>query len=298
MVSTKAKTLSPEILATTRAGFIAFYRPQGWADLQRPDVDLFSLIDTDLQNLWEGWLARTRVIVAQSLDGPADLNDWFLSLEREHQKVLVDDKWALAGAAYRAGLTKHLQMTLVDIEAADYVSVEVVAPVEASQNEALQGRIALLESLLRESAKRLSERSSEVESYAFVDRIINTLLDSEEHKPALLLPPKVECEDGYPSDDQQEAWAVNCTIDKIASMNGHLKCEVVVNSNSPSPSWPRLRSPAKVGAVIFNRGVSSRLVVNAAERNFAFSQKPGQEDLRMENFGNALNDLHDKDGQS
>lgn len=32
-----------------------------------------------------------------------DINEWFLSLPKEHQKVLLDDKWHLASSAYKAG---------------------------------------------------------------------------------------------------------------------------------------------------------------------------------------------------
>lgn len=40
----------------------------------------------------------------QVLPAYADVNDWFLTLEPGRQKVLREDKWMLAGAAYKAGL--------------------------------------------------------------------------------------------------------------------------------------------------------------------------------------------------
>lgn len=267
MTTIDTKNLTPELMDAARASFIAYYGPQGWADLRDPSVNLFQLIDSDLANLWDGWLARTAVIKAQAVEGPGEVNDWFLSLEEGRQKVLVDDKWALAGAAYRAGMQKHLVTAIADIELVKAISVVVAPTVEASENEALKMRIALLEELLTKASGYVGNvdhyKADELD-----ERIQAALEGKAEHVPILFLPPKVECEDGYPSDDQLEAWAINRCIDRIASMNGHLQSEVVLNSHSPSPHWPVLRSNVKVGSVIFEKGVTSQLVIAAAEREY------------------------------
>ena len=270
MTTIDTKNLTPDIMAAARASFIAFYGPQGWADLRDPSVNLFQVLDCDLANLWDGWLARTAVIKAQAVEGPGEVNDWFLSLEEGRQKVLVDDKWALAGAAYRAGMQKHLVTAIADIESVKAVSVVVAPTIEASENEALKMRIALLEELLTNASGYVGN----VDHYKadeLNERIQAALAGKAEHVPSLFLPAKVECEDGYPSDDQLDAWAVNRCIDRIASMNGHLKSEVVLNSHNPSPNWPILRNPAKVGSVIFQKGVTSQMVIAAAERAYDFS---------------------------
>lgn len=290
---TKPKSLSPEHLATARASFIAFYAPQGWADLQDPDVDLFRVVDADLANLWDGWLARTCVILAQAVYCPGEVNDWFLSLEAGHQKVLIDDKWNLASAAYRAGMTKHLRTALIDFETAGAMSVIVEPAVEAFHNEALQMRVALLEELLTKSSEVLSSVGNHAAD-ELNKQIQGALSGKLDHIPAIFLPPKRDCEDGYPSDDQLQAWEWNRCIDTIAGMNGHLESEVVTASNGAPPNWARLRHPAKVGSVIFAKGVSSRLVVGAAERAFAFSQKPGQEAARLKALGAFLNVVSQK----
>lgn len=276
MTTTDTNSLSPDLVDTARASFIAFYGPQGWADLRDPSVNLFQLIDSDLANLWDGWLARTAVIKAQAVEGPSEVNDWFLSLEAGRQKVLVDDKWALAGAAYRAGMEKHLHTAISDTDSVKAVSVVVTPTIEASENEALKMRIAMLEGLLVQSSGFLSDVDHD-SADVLNNRIKDALEGKVEHIPALLLPPKHECEDGYPSTDQMQAWEWNRCIDWIAGMNGHLKSEVVVNSKSPAPNWPVLIHPAKVGSVIFHKGVSTRLVISAAERAYEFSQKPGFE---------------------
>lgn len=55
----------------------------------------------------------------------------------------------------------------------------------------------------------------------------------------------------------------------------------------PSPAqaeqhWPKLEKPAKVGGVRFSAGVSSRLVVEAAQRLYEFESTPEQEAERIE----------------
>ncbi|MDX3924160.1 hypothetical protein QYP08_34165, partial [Pseudomonas aeruginosa] len=46
--------------------------------------------------------------------------------------------------------------------------------------------------------------------------------------------------------------------------------------------WPKLEQPAKVGGVRFSAGVSSRLVVEAAQRLYEFESTPEQEAERPE----------------
>ncbi|HCC6601194.1 TPA: hypothetical protein L3821_006241, partial [Pseudomonas aeruginosa] len=55
----------------------------------------------------------------------------------------------------------------------------------------------------------------------------------------------------------------------------------------PSPAqarstWPKLEKPAQVGAVRFSAGVSSRLVVEAAQRLYEFESTPEKEAERIE----------------
>lgn len=55
----------------------------------------------------------------------------------------------------------------------------------------------------------------------------------------------------------------------------------------PSPTqaeqhWPKLEQPAKVGGVRFSAGVSSRLVVEAAQRLYKFESTPEKEAERIE----------------
>lgn len=45
--------------------------------------------------------------------------------------------------------------------------------------------------------------------------------------------------------------------------------------------WPRISKPAKVGAVRFQRGVSARLVVEAAQRQFEHDVTPEKESERI-----------------
>lgn len=291
MAATDFKNLTPEQLAAARITFIAFFGPQGWAELSNPEVDLFSLYDSDLANLWDGWLARTVVIKIQSVEQPGEVNDWFCSLEEGHQKMLLEGKWPLADATYRAGMNKHLNTAITDFSVERPVSVVVAQSIESSENEALKMRVAMLEGLLARAGRFVGNVDAH-DADLLDDEIEAALEGKAEYKPKLLLPPKEECEDGYPSDDAMQAWAVNRTIDSIASMNGHLDCEVVVNSKSPAPLWPVLRKPAKVGSTIFSEGVSSLLVIKAAERAHEFSLKSGQEADRLSRLAETLGGIH------
>lgn len=291
MTATDTKNLTPEHLAAAHTSFIAFFGPQGWAELGDPDVDLFSLYDSDLANLWAGWLARTVVIKIQAVEAPGEVNDWFCALEEGHRKVLLEGKWPLADATYRAGMNKHLNTAITDFSVEHPISVVVAPSVEASENEALKMRVALLEGLLERAGRFVG--NVDAHDADLLDEEIQAALEKRtEYKPKLLLPPKEECDDGYPSDDAMETSAINATIDRIAGMNGHLECEVVVNSNSPAPLWPLLRKPVKVGSTIFSEGVSSLLVIKAAERAHEFSLKTGQEAARLALLAETLGNIH------
>ncbi|WP_436423416.1 hypothetical protein, partial [Pseudomonas aeruginosa] len=55
----------------------------------------------------------------------------------------------------------------------------------------------------------------------------------------------------------------------------------------PSPAqaeqhWPKLEKPAQVGAIRFHAGLSSRLVVEAAQRLYEFESTPEKEAERIE----------------
>ncbi|WP_165677428.1 hypothetical protein [Metapseudomonas otitidis] len=56
--------------------------------------------------------------------------------------------------------------------------------------------------------------------------------------------------------------------------------------------WPKLDKPAKVGAVLFNPGLSARLVVEAAQRQHEYSQQPEAEAARLERFQRAMREFH------
>jgi len=58
-------------------------------------------------------------LVAQQAGAASELNDWFLSLPDGRQKVLTDDKWMLAGAAFIAGKSEQVRKPLSDAEIAD-----------------------------------------------------------------------------------------------------------------------------------------------------------------------------------
>ncbi|MDG9784687.1 hypothetical protein [Metapseudomonas otitidis] len=61
-------------------------------------------------------------------------------------------------------------------------------------------------------------------------------------------------------------------------------------------TWPTLDKPAKVGAVLFNPGLSARLVVEAAQRQHEYSQQPEVEAARLERFGAFMREVHGENG--
>lgn len=61
-------------------------------------------------------------------------------------------------------------------------------------------------------------------------------------------------------------------------------------------AWPTLDKPAKVGAVLFNPGLSARLVVEAAQRQHEYSQQPEIEAARLERFGAFMREVHGENG--
>jgi hypothetical protein len=290
MPSSTPLILSPQAFAAARANFIAFYRTQGWEDLNDDNVDVLEL-DGRLGELWQGWLDRSRLANLQAIEGPSDVNDWYLSLESGHQKVLVEDKWALANAAYREGLTKHVNQVVVDVASAAGTSVVVEAPIEASQNETLKLRIAQLEKALEDTAEALQGMEG-LPAEKLAEKVFAALGDIQTFQPRLLMPPEMVCDDGYPSDDMLEANAWNRCMAKIASMNGHLKTDFVTNASASNPFWPKLRCKAKVGRTIFSAGVSSRSLVAAAERAYEYSQNPPFELERLGRLDALLKDIH------
>lgn len=58
-------------------------------------------------------------------------------------------------------------------------------------------------------------------------------------------------------------------------------CDIVLARRAFN-HWPKLEQPAKVGGVRFSAGVSSRLVVEAAQRLYEFESTPEQEAERIE----------------
>lgn len=64
-----------------------------------------------------------------------------------------------------------------------------------------------------------------------------------------------------------------------AWMNAHLAQPSPVQAEQ---HWPKLEKPAQVGGVRFSAGVSSRLVVEAAQRLYEFESTPEQEAERIE----------------
>lgn len=272
MPSTSPLILSPQAFAAARANFLAFYRTQGWEELNDDNVDVLEL-DGRLGEMWQGWLDRTTLANLQAVEGPSDVNDWFLSLESSRQKVLVEDKWALANAAYREGLSKHINQAVVDIASAVGTSVVVQTPIEASQNEALKQRIAHLEKVLGDTAQQLQSMEG-LQAENLAEKVYAAVGDTQSYVPVLLLPPEMVCDDGYPSDDMLEANAWNRCMAKVVAMNGHLKTDFVTNASASNPTWPKTLKMVMVGRTVFSAGVSSRSVIAAAERAFEYRQNP------------------------
>lgn len=60
--------------------------------------------------------------------------------------------------------------------------------------------------------------------------------------------------------------------------------------------WPKLDKPAKVGAARFHTGVSSRLVIEAAQRLHAFDVTPEKEAARIARGKESLTELRQRLG--
>ncbi|HBO4112538.1 TPA: hypothetical protein L4T77_004260 [Pseudomonas aeruginosa] len=77
------------------------------------------------------------------------------------------------------------------------------------------------------------------------------------------------------------SWYLYC------SKSPEMDTRVVEVTAQPSPAqarstWPKLEKPAQVGAVRFSAGMSSRLVVEAAQRLYEFESTPEKEAERIE----------------
>lgn len=242
-------SLSPQALEKTRAAFIAFYAPMGWGALQDPDVDLFSLGDLALSNLWRGWVDRSLVARIQSIEGPSDVNDWFLSLEKGHQEALLgdNDRWALANAAYRFALQKQMTPSDELLRAAASIagSEPITAPDQPCEDEALRLRISHLERSLGLIAHDLRLRKTNDHDH-IADVLVGVLSETQAHAPKLFLPPKMECDDGYPSDDMTEVKIWNRCIDTVGSMNSHLSSNFIATSSPPESGCPEFRYKAQL----------------------------------------------------
>lgn len=82
---------------------------------------------------------------------------------------------------------------------------------------------------------------------------------------------------------------IDCYSDGTPFENGPVKCvkDCPACKAQPSPAqaeqhWPKLEKPAQVGAICFSAGVSSRLVVEAAQRLYEFESTPEKEAERIE----------------
>lgn len=74
--------------------------------------------------------------------------------------------------------------------------------------------------------------------------------------------------------------------------NAQLRAELEAIREQEPDTWPTLDKPAKVGAVLFNPGLSARLVVEAAQRQHEYSQQPEVEAARLERFKRAMREFH------
>ncbi|MGV8178427.1 hypothetical protein [Pseudomonas aeruginosa] len=82
---------------------------------------------------------------------------------------------------------------------------------------------------------------------------------------------------------------IDCYSDGTPFENGPVKCvkDCSACKAQPSPAqaeqhWPKLEKPAQVGAICFSADVSSRLVVEAAQRLYEFESTPEKEAERIE----------------
>lgn len=70
---------------------------------------------------------------------------------------------------------------------------------------------------------------------------------------------------------------------------------IALYASPPAPvadAWQKLDKPAKVGAVRFQAGVSSRLVVEAAQRRYVYDVTPENEALRIAKVADLVDQLH------
>lgn len=81
-------------------------------------------------------------------------------------------------------------------------------------------------------------------------------------------------------------------IAKAEAERDQLRAELEAIRGQQPDTWPTLDKPAKVGAVLFNPGLSARLVVEAAQRQHEYSQQPEVEAARLERFKRAMREFH------
>ncbi|MGR1218553.1 hypothetical protein ACUYGA_16930 [Metapseudomonas otitidis] len=80
--------------------------------------------------------------------------------------------------------------------------------------------------------------------------------------------------------------------DALVAERDQLRAELEAIRGQQPDTWPTLDKPAKVGAVLFNPGLSARLVVEAAQRQHEYSQQPEVEAERLERFKRAMREFH------
>lgn len=93
-------------------------------------------------------------------------------------------------------------------------------------------------------------------------------------------------------DDQPRYWQRKEWVDWLVE-NGE-KAQQALDALPPQQpdTWPALDKPAKVGAVLFNPGLSARLVVESAQRQHEYSQQPEVEAARLKRFQSAMREFH------
>ncbi|HHG4786898.1 TPA: class I SAM-dependent methyltransferase [Pseudomonas aeruginosa] len=88
-----------------------------------------------------------------------------------------------------------------------------------------------------------------------------------------------------PSQSQYEASFEEWLANELEGEDGHpvpaAVCDIALARRAFN-HWPKLEQPAKVGGVRFSAGVSSRLVVEAAQRLYEFESTPEKEAERIE----------------